>query len=97
MTTRSMGREEPQERGSRVTAIDAMRPQRRISWIDRALEGCWLAVAAFLPIFMVPEWLAVGYVQMPKVFLLRSVALLAVVLIVIEWARRPPVFSSTGL
>ena len=88
MTTRSMGREGPQERGSRVTATDAMRPQRRISWIDRALEGCWLAVAAFLPIFMVPEWLAVGYVQMPKVFLLRSVALLAVVLIVIEWALR---------
>ena len=88
MTTRSMGREEPQERGSRVTASDAMRPQRRIPWIDRALEGCWLAVAALLPIFMVPEWLAVGYVQMPKVFLLRSATLLAVALIVIEWALR---------
>ena len=69
----------PPERGFRVAARD-------VSWIDRALEGCWLAVAAFLPIFMVPDSLAVGYVQMPKVLLLRSAALLAVALIVIEWA-----------
>lgn len=71
----------PSERGSQVGT-------QGVLWIDRALEGCWLAVAAFLPIFMVPEWLAVGYVQMPKVFLLRSATLLAVALIVIEWALR---------
>ena len=71
----------PPERGSQVGT-------RSVSLIDRALEGCWLAVAALLPIFMVPEWLAVGYVQMPKVFLLRSATLLAVTLIVIEWALR---------
>ena len=69
----------PPEGGSRVAARD-------ISWFDRALEGCWLAVAAFLPVFVVPESLAVGFVQMPKVFLLRSATLLAITLIVIEWA-----------
>ena len=88
MSTRPSTAGQPPGRGTRTAAPPAPPPPRRFPWIDRTIEACWLAAAAFLPIFIFPETQSVGFVQVPKVFLLRSVALLAVALVVIEWAIR---------
>jgi hypothetical protein len=57
------------------------------STLDRAIEGTWLTCAALVPLIIVPDTWMVGYVQVPKVFLLRTAAILLVVLMALRWAR----------
>jgi O-antigen ligase len=58
----------------------------RRSTLDRTIEGAWLVCLALLPLMILHEsWIA-GMIQVPKVFLLRSVALLLAVLLTFEWA-----------
>lgn len=54
--------------------------------IGTALEACWLLAAGLVPVAMVHETLMAGYIQMPKVLLVRTVALLIAGLLVAEWA-----------
>jgi O-antigen ligase len=57
--------------------------------LDRAIEGTWLACAIFVPLLIVPDTWIAGFVQVPKVFLLRTAAILLVVLMAMKWATEP--------
>ena len=61
----------------------------RATTLDRAIEGTWLVCAAFVPILIMPDTWMTGFVQVPKVFLLRTCAILLVVLMGIRWANGP--------
>jgi O-antigen ligase len=64
--------------------------------LGKAIEACWLGTATLVPMAMVPESLAIGFIEGPKVFVLRSFALLLLVLLSVEWARQPLVASAAG-
>jgi len=57
--------------------------------LARAIEATWLAGAFLIPVTVMHENFMLGYVQMPKVFLLRSLALLLVALVSLEWVTCP--------
>lgn len=61
----------------------------RTKTLDRAIEGTWLVCAAIVPILIMPDTWMTGFVQVPKVFLLRTCAILLVVLMGIRWASGP--------
>lgn len=52
-----------------------------------AIEACWLASVALVPLAAAHQDWLVGASEVPKVFLQRSFALLLIVLVVAEWAR----------
>ena len=52
-----------------------------------AIEACWLASVALVPLAAVHQDWLVGASEVPKVFLQRTFALLLIVLVVAEWAR----------
>jgi O-antigen ligase len=56
--------------------------------LDKAIEGCWLGAAALVPLAIVPESWAIGFIEGPKIFVLRSITLLLVVLLSADWASR---------
>ena len=58
----------------------------RSSGIARAFEAGWLAAAVLVPIAIMHEDFMIGFIQMPKVFALRTVALYLVAVFAIEWA-----------
>jgi hypothetical protein len=75
----------------------AARTTTRATTLDRAIEGAWLGSLALLPLMIVHEsWIA-GMIQVPKVFLLRTVALLLVILLTFEWASARPRRGSSWL
>ena len=56
--------------------------------IGHAMEVGWLLAAALVPLAIAHQEWMVGWVQMPKVFLLRSCALFLVTLATLEWALK---------
>jgi len=56
----------------------------------KVIEGSWLAAAALVPLAILPENTILGSLQMPKVFMLRSIAVLMTILVAAEWAIRDP-------
>ena len=55
-------------------------------FFSRAIEASWLAAACLIPLLVMHEnWMS-GFIQVPKVFVFRTLALLLVVLIAFEWA-----------
>lgn len=63
--------------GTRVT---------RPLFFSRAIEGSWLAAAFLVPLLVMHEEWMVGFIQMPKIFIFRTLALVLTVLIAFEWA-----------
>ena len=61
----------------------------RATTLDRAIEATWLVCAAFVPILIMPDTWMTGFVQVPKVFLLRTGAIFLMVLMGIRWANGP--------
>ena len=61
----------------------------RPTLLSKLIEGCWLAAAGLVPLVIAYESSMVGFVSVPKVFLLRSLSLLIVTLVTLEWALRP--------
>ena len=62
--------------------------------LSKAIEAGWLLAAVLIPVAITHEDFMVGWVQMPKVFVLRTAALYLVVMVAFEWAlnhRRPTV------
>jgi O-antigen ligase len=57
--------------------------------LEKAIEACWLAAAFLIPLATLPSRWALEGVEGPKVFLLRSIALLLMVLLAFEWASTP--------
>jgi O-antigen ligase len=57
--------------------------------IEKAIEACWLAAAFLIPLATIPSRWALEGVEGPKIFLLRSIALLLMVLLAFEWASMP--------
>jgi hypothetical protein len=53
---------------------------------SRAIEGSWLAAAFLVPLLVMHEDWMVGFIQMPKIFVFRTLALVLMVLIAFEWA-----------
>ena len=51
-----------------------------------AFEAGWLVAAVLIPAAITHEDFMLGFIQMPKVFVLRTVALYLVAVFVIEWA-----------
>jgi O-antigen ligase len=64
--------------------------------VGKAIEACWLGIATLVPLAMVPESWSIGFIEGPKVFVLRSFALLLVLLLSLEWARQPIVANETA-
>ena len=65
--------------------------------LPNAIEAGWLVAAVLIPVAITHEDFMVGFVQMPKVFVLRTAALYLVVMIAFEWAlRRRPTQPEEG-
>jgi hypothetical protein len=69
----------------------------RPQFFARSIEGAWLAAAFLVPLLVVHEATMLGFIQVPKVFALRSLAIAAVVLLVLEWAFTANVRGQTRL
>jgi O-antigen ligase/tetratricopeptide (TPR) repeat protein len=54
--------------------------------LQRAIEAGWLLAAALVPAAIMKDTFMVGWIQMPKVFMLRTLAIYLVVMLVFEWA-----------
>ena len=52
----------------------------------RAMEATWLVAAALVPLAMANENWMEGWIQMPKVFVMRTSALVLAALVGFEWA-----------
>ena len=61
-----------------------------------AIEAGWLLAAALVPVAITHEDFMLGFIQMPKVFVLRTTALYLVVLITFEWALSSPRATTEG-
>ena len=59
-------------------------------WVERAIEACWLGAVALVPLATTLSGQTVPFVSAPKVFVLRSLAVLAVVLAAAAWSLRSP-------
>ena len=59
--------------------------------IQKVIEAGWLFAAVLVPAIIAHEDFMVGFIQMPKVFVLRTAALYLLVALALEWAlaRRP--------
>jgi O-antigen ligase len=66
-------------------------------FLSRAIEGCWLAAAFLVPLLVMHESWMEGFIQLPKVFAFRTLALLLIVLIAFEWALTVNRVGQTGL
>lgn len=56
--------------------------------MTRAFEAGWIAAAVLVPAAIMHEDFMLGFIQMPKVFALRTVALYLVALFAVEWVTR---------
>jgi len=54
--------------------------------LQRAIEAGWLLAAALVPAAIMKDTFMIGWIQMPKVFTLRTLAIYLVVMLVFEWA-----------
>ncbi len=76
---------------SSVTTSAAFDSTTIVRWINRGLELLWLAAAVLVPLafvdrdYMISE-AVIGYVEVPKIMLLRTVAGLMAILWLVEWA-----------
>ena len=52
----------------------------------RAIEATWLIAAFLVPVIVLHERVMIGFIQMPKVFVFRSLGLALIALIIFEWA-----------
>ena len=64
--------------------------------LEKAIEGSWLITAALVPVALAPEDSMFGLSEVPKVFVLRSMAVLMLALLAFEWALREPSQTSHG-
>ena len=55
--------------------------------LTHAIEGTVLVCVGLLPLAIMPESAMMGFIQVPKMFVLRSIALVLAVLLALEWAR----------
>jgi len=72
-----------------TAASRAVAPSSVVVRIRTAMEWLWLGAIVLVPIIMMPDTLAVGFIQMPKVFVFRTIALALVALWSLEWSCRP--------
>jgi O-antigen ligase len=63
----------------------------------RAMEACWLIALVLVPLVIMPEGFMQGFIQVPKVFVLRTVAFVLVVLLALEWTLQPGKPTLAGL
>ena len=77
--------------------------QQVVRWTNRALEACWLLTAFLVPLAFFDRDFAsseavIGYVEVPKIALLRTLAGIMVILWMIEWGvqGKLPVLSRTS-
>ena len=71
-----------QQSATATSAIRTIRPD----FFPRAIEAAWLAAAFFVPVIVMHERVMVGFIQIPKVFVFRSMGLALIALIILEWA-----------
>lgn len=64
--------------------------------IRATMEWLWLAAAISVPLIMMPDTFMAGFIQMPKVFLFRTIVLVLGALWVWEWALSAPTQSEDG-
>ena len=69
--------------------ISGNRLGKRVSAIERLIEGCWLTLLALVPLAVVPEGLIAGAIQGPKVFVFRSIVLILVASLTISYTTGP--------
>lgn len=55
-------------------------------YCSRAIEASWLLAIGVIPILMVHEDWMLGFIQVPKTSLLRTIALILIVLLSLKWA-----------
>jgi O-antigen ligase len=58
----------------------------RPDFFPRAIEAAWLFAAFFVPVIVMHERVMVGFIQIPKVFVFRSMGLALIALLILEWA-----------
>ena len=58
----------------------------RPDFFPRAVEATWLIAAFLVPVIVLHERVMIGFIQMPKVFVFRSLGLALIALIILEWA-----------
>jgi hypothetical protein len=68
----------------------------RATTLDRAIEATWLVCAALVPLLIMPDTWMAGFVQVPKIFLLRTCAILLVVLMGIKWGTEGSLSAVSG-
>lgn len=73
-----------------LSATRAQSPE----FIRRAIEIGWLVAAVTIPLAIVREDFLLGWIQMPKVFMLRTSAIALAALLILEWALRAPAASA---
>ena len=61
-----------------------------------AIEAGWLLAAALIPVAITHQDFMLGFIQMPKVLVLRTTALYLVVMITFEWALSSPRTTKEG-
>ena len=61
-----------------------------------AIEAGWLVAAALIPVAITHEDFMLGFVQAPKVFVLRTTAFYLVVMLAFEWALNSPRTTNDG-
>lgn len=64
-------------------------------FFGRAIEGTWLSAAFLIPLLVTHEEWIVGFIQMPKIFAMRSLAVILVILLSFEWAFTTNLEGST--
>ncbi|MEE8519483.1 MAG: tetratricopeptide repeat protein [Dehalococcoidia bacterium] len=61
----------------------------------RAIEAGWLVAAVGIPLAIMQEQFMLGWIQIPKVFMLRSSALFLAAMLMFDWTLRPQ--AGTGV
>ena len=74
----------------------AIAPISVVIRIRAVMEWLWLGAAFSVPLVMMPDTFMAGFIQMPKVFILRTVVLLLGVLWAWEWALSVPATSAAS-
>lgn len=61
--------------------------------VNRVIEGCWLALLFLVPLAVVPEGTIAGAVQVPKVFVFRTIVLILTIAMVISYILKSNSFE----
>jgi tetratricopeptide (TPR) repeat protein len=80
-----------------ASTSDVFGRTNRPAFFGRAIEGTWLAAAFLVPLLVMHEDAMAGFIQMPKVFAFRSLAVVLVILLAFEWAFTTNVEGRTRL